>query len=137
MKHNILTVAIIVAALSMIIAACDTLPPEPVRDSTSDPLSADWVAQRPFIYSVTKTPDNHVTVKWIANTNYGSYFRIDRRVEPSGSYTFLGNVPGPLTTGAYVDSSSIPLGFTYGYRVGVVGSAGATTYSYDFPIDMF
>jgi len=121
----------------LLLGGCEGMPTGPARDNPADPDSPYWQAQRPFIYSVTKTQNNHVTVKWISNTSYGAYFRVDRRVEGTGTYLFLGTVPGPLTTGIFVDSSSIPVGFTYGYRIGVVGSAGATTYSYDYPIDIF
>jgi len=137
MKATTLCNALLCACAAIVFWGCEGMPTGPARDNPADPDSPYWQTQRPFINSVTKTPNNHVTVKWISNTLYGVSFRIDRRVVGSGTYTYLGSVPGPLTTGTFVDSSSIPLGFTYGYRVGVVGSAGATTYSYDFPIDMF
>jgi len=122
--------------LLFLLAGCDTVS-GPERDNPNDPGSPNWVTQRPFIYNVTRIADNRVRVSWVCNTMYGSYFRVDRRVITSGSYTFIGIVPGSAATNIFVDSTAIPLGYTYGYRVGVVGSAGAVTYSYDFPVDMF
>jgi hypothetical protein len=129
--------AIVVSCLMLLVAGCDALLTGPVRDNPNDPGSPDWTTQRPFIYKVAKTADNKVQVSWLCSTTYGIYFRVERRIVNTPTYTLIGTVPGSAATNAFIDSTNIPLGHTYGYRVGVVGSAGAVTYSYDMPIDIF
>lgn len=78
-----------------------------------------------------------VSINWISSTKYGIYFRIERRIALVGSYSLVGTVPGSAVENAFIDTTDIPRGHTYGYRVGVVGSAGAVTYSYDYDIDIY
>ncbi len=123
--------------LVMLIEGCGVPIDSPLRDNPNDPDSPVWTTQRPYIYDVSKTPDNKVQVKWVTQTKYAASFHVERRNMNSGSYVLVGSVPGSAATNVFVDSTNIPVGFEYGYRVGIVGSAGAVTYSYDYPIDIF
>lgn len=137
MAGNVLRSALILSFLFLLFAACDVPVDAPIRDNPADPYSPNWTTQRPFIYDVSKTADNRVQIKWVSSTKYGISFKVERRIVNTGSYSLIGSVPGSATTSVFIDSTNIPLGHTYAYRVGIVGSAGAVTYSYDFPIDMF
>ncbi len=121
----------------LLLAGCDAIVTGPARDNPKDPGSPVWTTQRPFIYSVVKTTDNKIQVSWSCSTPYGVSFRVERRIMNTAAYTLIGTVPGSAATNIFIDATGPPVGFTYGYRVGVVGSAGAVTYSYDFPIDIF
>ena len=132
-----LGLAMISACALLLMAGCDSLPAGPTRDNTHDPGSPNWSTQRPFIYSVAFTPDSNVVVKWVSNTDFGVEFTIERRIANTGTYSLIGSLPGPVATGAFIDATKPPKGHTYAYRVGTVGSGGGTTYSYDFPIDIF
>jgi hypothetical protein len=123
--------------LILLLSGCDASVSGPERDNPKDPGSPNWTTVRPFIYDVSKTADNTVQVKWVNSTPYGMYFRIERRVITSGDYTLIGSVQGSAATNVFIDGTIIPVGYTYGYRVGIVGSGGGITYSYDFPIDIF
>jgi|GEM_PF-6293289 len=137
MKGRALRLGLIPYCAFLLVAGCDVPVAGPSRDNPNDPDSPVWTTQRPFIYDVSKTPDNKVQVKWLTQTTYGIYFKIDRRIASTGSYSQVGSVPGSAPVNVFIDSTNIPVGHTYAYRVGVVGSAGAITYSYDYPIDIF
>ena len=137
MAGNVLQRALIPCCLFLLFGGCDVPVNAPIRDNPSDPGSPNWTTQRPFIYDVSKTADNKVQVKWVCSTKYGVSFNVERRIINTVSYSLIGSVPGSATTNVFIDSTNIPAGHTYGYRVGIVGPAGAVTYSYDFPIDIF
>jgi hypothetical protein len=137
MTGNSALAVLIVMNVLLLCAGCDALVSGPVRDNPNDPASPIWTTQRPFISNVSMTADNKVRVNWVCSTKYGIYFRVERRVITASTYALIGTVPGSAATNIFIDSTSIPVGHTYGYRVGVVGSGGAVTYSYDFPIDIF
>lgn len=121
----------------LLVTGCNPPVDAPVRDNPNDPDSPYWSTQRPYIYRVSFTSDSMVSINWISATKYGVYFKIERRIAFVGSYALVGTVPGSAAEDAFIDTTDIPRGHTYGYRVGVVGSAGAVTYSYDYNIDIF
>lgn len=121
----------------LLLTGCNAPVDAPVRDNPRDPDSPYWSTQRPYIYRVSFTSDSMVSINWISSTKYGIYFRIERRIALVGSYSLVGTVPGSAVENAFIDTTDIPRGHTYGYRVGVVGSAGAVTYSYDYDIDIY
>ena len=123
--------------LIVLFAGCEVPVGAPVRDNPQDPDSPGWTPQAPGIYDVSKTADSKVQVKWLSFTKYGVSFRVERRIITTGDYILVGTVAGSAATNVFIDSTNIPVGHTYGYRVGLVGSAGSVTYSYDFPIDIF
>jgi hypothetical protein len=108
-----------------------------VRDNTLDPDSPYWTTTRPYISNVGFNADSTVFVNWISSTKYAVGFRIERRIALTGTYTLVGTIGGSAETNSFIDKSPIPRGHTYGYRVGVMGSAGAITYSYDYHIDIY
>jgi len=128
----------IVGMLALMVVSC-TSPVELNLDNPHDPNSALWVATRPSISRATLTPEYTINLLWIYADKYAVSFKIERRIYGTNTYALLGTVsasPGGYYY-QYVDSSAIPVGHTYAYRVGVVGSAGAVTYSYDFLVDVY
>ena len=137
MIRNVSCQRLLLTCAFLLLAGCNVPIDPPVRDSLKDPDSPYWTTVRPYIYRITLTSDSMVSVNWISSTKYGVSFRIERRIALVGSYTLVGTVPGTAATNGFIDTTDIPRGHTYGYRVGVVGSAGAVTYSYDYNIDIF
>ena len=120
-----------------LVSGC-SLPVDPLnRDNTKDPDSPYWTTQRPYISNVGFLPDSTISVDWISTTKYAVGFRIERRIALTGTYTLVGMIGGSAETNSFRDATYLPRGHTYGYRVGVMGSAGAVTYSYDFHIDVY
>jgi len=131
MRMITLLSTVTVLGVMIMVSGCDALPPEPVRDNTHDPGSPYWISVRPYIYSVAKIGTSKAEVKWLSNTSFGVTFKIERGLWGAGTYALVGTVPAPAVSASFIDSSGFTPGSTYVYRVGVVGSAGAVTYSYD------
>jgi len=128
----------IIAVTSVLLAACDS-PVALQEDNPHDPASQHWVAIRPSISRITANTDHTVDLLWISSDKYGVSFRVERRTYGTNDYALIGSV-NVVPSGysyQYKDSSPLPVGHTYAYRVGLVGSGGAVTYSYDFLVDVY
>lgn len=123
--------------LLLVLASCQMPVDAPDHDNTKDPASPYWTTERPDIYNVGFMPDSTVFVNWVSSTKYAVGFRIERRIALTGTYSLVGTIGGSAETNSFIDRTPIPRGHTYGYRVGVMGSAGAITYSFDYHVDIF
>ena len=137
MARHFFSIPILLPCILFLLSACEVPIDPPSHDNPKDPDSPYWTTQAPSIYQVMLTPDSTVMVSWVSTTKYAVGFRIERRIALTGSYSVVGSIGGSAATNSFIDSTYIPRGHTYGYRVGVVGAGGAVIYSYDYDIDVY
>jgi hypothetical protein len=77
---------------------------------------------------LTATADNatQVTLRWTDPATNETGYVVERKVGPAGTFVLLTSPPLPPNSLTYADSVGLVAGTTYYYRVGAVGSTGAS-----------
>jgi len=126
--------------LGVVLEGCN--PPVALHfDNPHDPGSANWVPDlsRPSISNVKLTANYTVLVIWIYSGKNAVVFKLERKKYGTNDYTKIYQVDAISGgyTYQYEDTTSLPRGYTYAYRVGVVSPTGTEMYSYDFDVDVY
>jgi hypothetical protein len=72
--------------------------------------------------------DDGIFLTWTDNANDEQGFRIERRLEPSGTFAEIAQIGPALTSHSYLDEG-LTMGETYTYRVCAFNFAGDSAYS--------
>src|SRR5690606_27281870 len=76
--------------------------------------------------AATATSSTTVDVAWADNSNDETLFRLQRRVEPGGTYADIADLPP--NTALFTDTERSP-GFSYRYRVRSCSALGCSAYN--------